>query len=175
MPLATANPGAFLRALRPGDIVLVEGNTRVSTAIKYLTQSDLVPFRRSMSGRSWVGANHRVNRMCWRPGAPARYFWRRPRRRRFAARLSRTRNARYECLAPYLSSDHAASANLTATPVAAIRLKGAPSKFGPPYCLDFKTQIDNCVGIKFLGFADQRPQGLQTSSFGAVRVGCARK
>jgi hypothetical protein len=39
VPLATANPGAFLRALRPGDIVLVEGNTRVSTAIKYLTQS----------------------------------------------------------------------------------------------------------------------------------------
>ena len=28
-----------MRALRPGDIVLVEGNTRVSTAIKYLTQS----------------------------------------------------------------------------------------------------------------------------------------
>ena len=39
VPLATADPGAFLRALRPGDIVLVEGNTRVSTAIKYLTQS----------------------------------------------------------------------------------------------------------------------------------------
>jgi hypothetical protein len=39
VPLATANPGAFLRALQPGDIVLVEGNTRVSTAIKYLTQS----------------------------------------------------------------------------------------------------------------------------------------
>jgi hypothetical protein len=39
VPLATADPGAFLRALRPGDIVLVEGNSRVSTAIKYLTQS----------------------------------------------------------------------------------------------------------------------------------------
>ena len=39
VPLATADPEAFLRALRPGDIVLVEGNTRVSTAIKYLTQS----------------------------------------------------------------------------------------------------------------------------------------
>ncbi len=39
VPLATADPGAFLRALRPGDIVLVDGNTRVSTAIKYLTQS----------------------------------------------------------------------------------------------------------------------------------------
>jgi hypothetical protein len=39
VPLATADPGAFLRALQPGDIVLVEGNTRVSTAIKYLRQS----------------------------------------------------------------------------------------------------------------------------------------
>ena len=39
VPLATADPKAFLRVLRPGDIVLVEGNTRVSTAIKYLTQS----------------------------------------------------------------------------------------------------------------------------------------
>ena len=39
VPLATADSGAFLRALQPGDIVLVEGNTRVSTAIKYLTQS----------------------------------------------------------------------------------------------------------------------------------------
>ena len=28
-----------MRALRPGDIVLIEGNTRVSTAIKYLMQS----------------------------------------------------------------------------------------------------------------------------------------
>ena len=37
--MATADPEAFLRALRPGDIVLVEGNTRISTAIKYLTQS----------------------------------------------------------------------------------------------------------------------------------------
>ena len=38
VPLATADPEAFLRALRPGNIVLVEGNTRVSTAIKYLTR-----------------------------------------------------------------------------------------------------------------------------------------
>jgi hypothetical protein len=27
------------RALRPGDVLLVEGNTRISTAIKYLTHS----------------------------------------------------------------------------------------------------------------------------------------
>ncbi|MDT2020317.1 lipo-like protein [Methylocella sp. CPCC 101449] len=39
MPLATGNPDAFARTLRPGDVVLVEGNTRVATAIKYLTQS----------------------------------------------------------------------------------------------------------------------------------------
>ena len=39
MPLATTNPATFRRTLRRGDVVLVEGNTRVSTAIKYLTQS----------------------------------------------------------------------------------------------------------------------------------------
>lgn len=39
VPLTTADPEAFLSALRPADIVLVEGNTRVATAIKYLTQS----------------------------------------------------------------------------------------------------------------------------------------
>jgi hypothetical protein len=38
-PLTTGNPDAFIRTLRPGDIVLIEGNTRVATAIKYLTQS----------------------------------------------------------------------------------------------------------------------------------------
>lgn len=38
-PLGTV-PGRLLReALRPGDVLLVEGNTRISTAIKYLTQS----------------------------------------------------------------------------------------------------------------------------------------
>lgn len=37
---APATPGALLLAtLRPGDVLLVEGNTRVSGAIKYLTQS----------------------------------------------------------------------------------------------------------------------------------------
>ena len=55
MPLATADSGAFLRALQPGDIVLVEGNTRVSTAIKYLTQSTWshsLLYVGPMSGRS---------------------------------------------------------------------------------------------------------------------------
>ena len=32
-------PDKLLRCLRPGDVLLVEGNTRVSAAIKYLTQS----------------------------------------------------------------------------------------------------------------------------------------
>jgi hypothetical protein len=38
-PLAVTDTSALRRSLRPGDVLLVEGNTRVSTAIKYLTQS----------------------------------------------------------------------------------------------------------------------------------------
>lgn len=38
-PLTTSEPGALRSALRPGDVLLVEGNTRISVAIKYLTQS----------------------------------------------------------------------------------------------------------------------------------------
>lgn len=38
-PLATSDPRALAAALEPGDVLLVEGNTRFSTAIKYLTQS----------------------------------------------------------------------------------------------------------------------------------------
>jgi len=38
-PLATTTLEALRRSLRPGDVLLVEGNTRISTAIKYLTQS----------------------------------------------------------------------------------------------------------------------------------------
>jgi hypothetical protein len=38
-PLNTSLPGALAATLRPGDVLLVEGNTRVSTAIRYLTQS----------------------------------------------------------------------------------------------------------------------------------------
>jgi hypothetical protein len=33
------DPGKLAACLRPGDVLLVEGNTRISTAIKYLTQS----------------------------------------------------------------------------------------------------------------------------------------
>lgn len=38
-PLAVTDTNALRRSLCPGDVLLVEGNTRVSTAIKYLTQS----------------------------------------------------------------------------------------------------------------------------------------
>lgn len=38
-PLAVTDANALRRSLRPADVLLVEGNTRVSTAIKYLTQS----------------------------------------------------------------------------------------------------------------------------------------
>ncbi|OGA14338.1 MAG: lipo-like protein [Betaproteobacteria bacterium RIFCSPLOWO2_02_FULL_63_19] len=38
-PLATSPPERVAAALRPCDVLLVEGNTRISTAIKYLTQS----------------------------------------------------------------------------------------------------------------------------------------
>jgi hypothetical protein len=38
-PVATGDPAQLRRMLRPCDVLLVEGNTHVSTAIKYLTQS----------------------------------------------------------------------------------------------------------------------------------------
>jgi hypothetical protein len=38
-PLATTPPRQLWQALRAGDVLLVEGNTRISVAIKYLTQS----------------------------------------------------------------------------------------------------------------------------------------
>jgi len=38
-PLTTSAPTLLAPTLRPGDVLLVEGNTRVSTAIKYLSQS----------------------------------------------------------------------------------------------------------------------------------------
>lgn len=38
-PSATTQYDLLARCLRPGDVLLVEGNTRISTAIKYLTQS----------------------------------------------------------------------------------------------------------------------------------------
>jgi hypothetical protein len=38
-PLTTSAPSMLASALRPADVLLVEGNTRVSSGIKYLTQS----------------------------------------------------------------------------------------------------------------------------------------
>lgn len=38
-PFAPSDPEALRRTLRPADVLLVEGNQKVSTAIKYLTQS----------------------------------------------------------------------------------------------------------------------------------------
>ena len=38
-PLTTSAPSLLKPTLQPGDVLLVEGNTRVSGAIKYLTQS----------------------------------------------------------------------------------------------------------------------------------------
>ncbi len=38
-PTATSRPDALARALQPGDVLLIEGDTRISVAIKYLTQS----------------------------------------------------------------------------------------------------------------------------------------
>lgn len=37
--VGTSYPRALARALRPGDVLLVEGSSRISAAIKYLTQS----------------------------------------------------------------------------------------------------------------------------------------
>src|SRR3972149_7458816 len=38
-PVATHDPALLRGTLRPCDVLLIEGNTRISTAIKYLTQS----------------------------------------------------------------------------------------------------------------------------------------
>jgi hypothetical protein len=38
-PVATSPPDRLAATLRPGDVLLVEGDTRISVAIKYLTQS----------------------------------------------------------------------------------------------------------------------------------------
>src|SRR5712664_1637429 len=37
--VATSPPEKLAGTLEPGDVVLIEGNTRISVAIKYLTQS----------------------------------------------------------------------------------------------------------------------------------------
>ena len=50
-PVTTCLPDALAAALKPGDVLLVEGNTRFSKAIKF-DAIDMVPF----------GALHRVRR-----------------------------------------------------------------------------------------------------------------
>jgi hypothetical protein len=37
--VATTKPGQLARSLQPGDVLLIEGSSRISAAIKYLTQS----------------------------------------------------------------------------------------------------------------------------------------
>lgn len=37
--VTTSQPNALMAALQPGDVLLIEGDTRISVAIKYLTQS----------------------------------------------------------------------------------------------------------------------------------------
>ncbi len=39
LQVATSKPGDLAATLKKGDVLLVEGNSRISTAIKYLTQS----------------------------------------------------------------------------------------------------------------------------------------
>ena len=39
MPYTPSDPNTLLRILEPGDILLIEGNEKISNAIKYLTQS----------------------------------------------------------------------------------------------------------------------------------------
>jgi hypothetical protein len=46
-------------------------------------------------------------------------------------------------------------------------------KIRAPDGLDLKIQTFNCVGLKFLPFQDQRPNGRQTISFGVMRAGHA--
>jgi hypothetical protein len=46
-PFTPSHPAALRNSLRPGDVLLIEGNSRISCVIKYLTQSACTP--RSMS------------------------------------------------------------------------------------------------------------------------------
>ncbi len=48
----TSQPATLARTLRPGDVLLVEGSSRISAAIKYLTQSTWQPRRRPSAGHA---------------------------------------------------------------------------------------------------------------------------
>jgi hypothetical protein len=56
----TSDPHLLARTLRRGDVLLVEGNSRFSTAIKYLTQS------------TWSHAALYIGEEAWEPGGPRR-------------------------------------------------------------------------------------------------------
>ncbi|WP_439606040.1 lipo-like protein [Hydrogenophaga sp.] len=68
--VAIVDPELLVQTLRPGDVQLVEGNTRVSVAIKYLTQSTwshaalfvgdaLPPLEQDTGGRTFIEADLR--------------------------------------------------------------------------------------------------------------------
>ena len=54
------NPLHLQANLLPGDVLLVEGNTRLSTAIKYLTQSTWSHAESPRVSRRPVGLSHSV-------------------------------------------------------------------------------------------------------------------
>jgi hypothetical protein len=60
-PFAVVDPATLMACLRPGDVLLVEGNSRISLAVKYLTQSTW------SHAALYVG--NAVSRL--RPGTPA--------------------------------------------------------------------------------------------------------
>ena len=62
-PFTPSDPEHLNEVMQPGDVLLVEGNNRISGVIKYLTQS------------TWSHAALYVGPMAWespRPGPPAR-------------------------------------------------------------------------------------------------------
>jgi len=64
VPLATVDPGAFLRALRPGDIVLAEGKHPRLDGDQISHAIDLVPFVALYRADFRSERTIRVNRMC---------------------------------------------------------------------------------------------------------------
>ena len=62
LPYTHANVAALRRVLQPGDVLLVEGNTRVSIAIKYLTHVDLVARRALRRQRARAGRRRTASR-----------------------------------------------------------------------------------------------------------------
>src|ERR1700741_1519157 len=95
-----------------------------------------------------------------------------------SAPASRSRSRRNETT--LMAGVTSAKQRLTKQPTA---ISGQPRSVDPAQscalivgvldCPDFKTQIDDGVGVELSRFADQRPEGLNTIHFGAVRVDCA--